>query len=284
MLACMQWVACRRSTLPVLALGLSLLLPPGAALGQAPASPPAVKAAPIKDFQTHMAAAVRLYEQLEYERALEELASAEGLAQEATQVGEVAISRGLIFADRGYRKESLAAFRSGLILKPAAKLPGSVSPKVAQDFESVREALRRAQAQRAVPPAPVAPDVKDRPVLPEKEPALVPPPPSLAQPPAFQPGPSPERPARRWLLPATLAGTSVVAGAVGGYFGLQSRDQVQGAREALLQSERVSALESARGSARAANVLFAVAGAAAAGALITFFTQGSEAPSPGGAP
>jgi hypothetical protein len=69
---------------------------------------------------------------------------------------------------------------------------------------------------------------------------------------------------------------SLATGGVGGYFGLQSRGQVQSARNAEFLDESVQHLTDARQNARMANTLFAVAGAAAVGAVITYLIRPSE--------
>jgi hypothetical protein len=59
---------------------------------------------------------------------------------------------------------------------------------------------------------------------------------------------------------------------------------VQAARDAEFQDVRVQHLDSAGKQARAANILFGIAGAAAVGAVVTFFTHAEEPPREGGTP
>jgi tetratricopeptide (TPR) repeat protein len=142
----------------VLPLVLAVFIAP--ALGQAQSnrsrasSPPAPPApgksaspprAPGKgnEFQTYLNAAVRLYESLEYEQALERLSRARRYVREVEDDVIISLYEGIIHADMGRKEQSQAAFRDGLLLQPDAKLPVKVSPKVERDFEAVRQDVRR---------------------------------------------------------------------------------------------------------------------------------------------
>jgi hypothetical protein len=81
------------------------------------------------------------------------------------------------------------------------------------------------------------------------------------------------------VLPFVLLGAGALAGGAGGYFGMQSKSDIQSAREAGFQSMRVERLENARGNALLANILIGSATAAGIGALIGFISSdGDEAP------
>jgi hypothetical protein len=82
--------------------------------------------------------AVQLYKSLEYEQALEQLQRAKRLAHGIEQDSSVALHEGIILADMGKREESLIAFKTALLLNPGAKLPFTVSPKMAHDVEEIR--------------------------------------------------------------------------------------------------------------------------------------------------
>ncbi|WP_309890883.1 hypothetical protein [Archangium sp.] len=256
---------------------------PAQALAAAPSSSrktPARKApAPRGDFQSALSAAVRLYEGLEYEQALAQLARARALAQGIEQEVAVTLYQGIVQAELGQRVQSLSSFRTGLYLQPDAKLPAQVSPKVARDFEEVRQDVLRDLGLAPQEPA----SSGDRPVQPQP-PGLVaqvePPPPA----PAYVPSTSTQQTSGRGnVLPITLMGATAVAGGAAGFFGLQSRTNIQFAREAAFHDERVSRLKEAEQQAFIANLLFGTASAAAMGALATFLIAGGSNPPPASA-
>lgn len=114
--------------------------PSGKAKAPAPARAPSEEQAArlATQFQTYLTAAVRLYESLEYEQALEKLARAKTFARDTEDDASLSVYEGIVLADLGRRQQSMAAFRAGLLLKPEATLPLKVSPKVEKDFEKVR--------------------------------------------------------------------------------------------------------------------------------------------------
>lgn len=242
-------------------LGLALML-------VSPAwSQPAASAGP--DFQARMSAASHSYEELDYERALEQLDAAKAAARDDRERGRVATFRGLVLADLGRRQEALTAFKEGLSLLPDASLPVKVSPKVSRDFEEVRRTVQRDLA-RSPPPPPDAPRAMT------DVPSEQPPPPGVV-PSAAQ---AEVHPARSMpVLPLALVGGSVVFGSVGGFFGLKSRSNVNAARDDAFYSDRSAHLDSARGQALVANVLLGAAVTAAAGAAVTWFLT-DDPPSP----
>jgi hypothetical protein len=148
---------CLSASPRVLSLVLAILVP---TLGQAqaprsaasrpktaPASkkrtPPSRAPSQGSEFQTYLNAAMRLYQTLEYEQALERLARARRHAQGVEDDAIVSLYEGIIHADMGRKEQSRAAFRDGLLLLPDADLPVKVSPKVQRDFEAVRQEVRR---------------------------------------------------------------------------------------------------------------------------------------------
>ncbi len=124
----------------------------------------------------------RLYEDLEYERALAQIARAKTVASTTDENVALSLYEGVILADMNRWAESSAAFKEALFLRPEAKLPLKVSPKVAQHFETVRQSVKKelgagpkppdppAQTQppKTDPPAPVQ---RPAPVVPEAKPA-----------------------------------------------------------------------------------------------------------------
>lgn len=135
-------------------------------------------------FRRHMERAARLYEELEYEKALHGFTQARVLAATVEEQVSVALHRGIVLADLGRRKLALDEFRAGLTLQPEAKLPLQVAPKVQRDFESVRKQVqRKAGASRATPAGETAAKVETPPATaPEAPPAATPPPASAEAP------------------------------------------------------------------------------------------------------
>lgn len=108
------------------------------------AAPAGVARADSKDAaQTYLLAASRLYENLEYERALEQVRRARTVTTGVADDAAIARYEGVILFDLGKRDEALAAFRESLYLEPDARLPLKVSPKIAEAFEATREAVRK---------------------------------------------------------------------------------------------------------------------------------------------
>ncbi len=208
---------------------------------------PAVSFADDSDVQRQISSAVSLYDDLEYERALEQLAKARPLAVTRDDQVALFLLEGIILADLGRTEPSNAAFRAALALDPEARLPMQVSPKVVAEFQSLRADARQARVEE--PP----PDY-----LPNK---------AFAE--------EPQAPGPR-VVPWVLGGVAVAAAGTGGVFGLQSSQAVGTARQAGFQDETVASLQQAESSARVANVLFAVAGAAVVSAVVTWFATAPD--------
>jgi len=154
-------------------LGLLLLWPGGAgAEGES-------------DVGAYLLSVNRLYEDLEYERALAQLQRARSLARTVEEHVTLSLYEGIILADMNRWEESAAAFKEALFPQPEARLPVKVSPKVVQHFEAVRQKVRQELAAHAAK----APKQEPRPVAP---PTVEPRPPAAAQRPgtALQPQPS----------------------------------------------------------------------------------------------
>jgi tetratricopeptide (TPR) repeat protein len=149
-----------------------------AAPSPAPASPSANAG---EEFKRRLTAGIRLYESLEYERALQQVQRAKEVARTSDQDVTASLYEGLILADMGQGEQSLAAFKTALLLNPEAKLPVKASPKVSKDFEDlrlrVREELTRnerkqAEAQATAQPPPPTPEQPASPAPAEQPPRL----------------------------------------------------------------------------------------------------------------
>lgn len=174
--------------------------------------------------RNYVVSARRLYEDLEYERALEQLSRAKRFSR--TEADDVLLSlyEGLILADLGKKDEANAAFKAALFLQPDAKLPLKVSPKVQQQFEAAREQVRRELAKQEPPPVaqvkPAEPPPAPVPVKPAQDAPV-----AAVQPKPVELKPAPQAAAapvevsgerslrsRAWV-PAAAGGVLLVAGA-----------------------------------------------------------------------
>ncbi|WP_164010897.1 hypothetical protein [Pyxidicoccus trucidator] len=243
-------------------------------------------------FERHISEAVRLYEDLEYELALEELERASKVPHGVEEEVTCSLYQGIISADLGRAEAARAAFWSALVLKPDAKLPLRVSPKVAREFESQRTKVQAELARKR----------KDSPRLAESRPVDPGPEAGTAvEPTPVQPlTPEPREVARPELVPShpeelatqtearaswtrrvpvvsmVLLGAGVAAGGAGTVFGLSSRSQLESARGAQFYDDLEVHHGQAQRSAKTANVLFGTAGAAVAGAVVTWLLMGES--------
>ncbi|HZI12313.1 MAG TPA: hypothetical protein VE153_18150 [Myxococcus sp.] len=166
-----------RISTPLLAL---LWLSPLPALAGEGTSEAVGAGSEASSFRRHMERAVRLYESLEYEKALQGLEKARVLAATEEEQVSVALHRGIVLADLGRRKQALDEFRAGLTLRPDAALPLQVAPKVQRDFESVRKQVQRKGASPK--PAVTAAKVESPSPTPEPVKPATPPPASAEAP------------------------------------------------------------------------------------------------------
>ncbi|WP_049872352.1 tetratricopeptide repeat protein [Myxococcus hansupus] len=264
------------------------VLMPGLALGQQPAGWVAQANKSDSPFRSRLEAAARLYEELEYEQALKEFDKARRLASNDDELVEVRVYEGIVLADLGQRPKALKAFREALSLRPDADLPIKVSPKVARDFEDLRAKARsNAAPLHTQEPSPARAEAEDRPILaPQDASEAASSPPQPVEPAPLTEmrgtvGPPKSAGLRVQPLPLALLGAGVVAGGVGSYFGLRSRSNIQSAREALFVDEQARYLDSARGQALGANVLFGIAVTAAVGAVTTYLLTDENSSSRG---
>ncbi|WPB77328.1 hypothetical protein KYC5002_51160 [Archangium violaceum] len=240
------------------------------------------------DFERYLTAATQLYENLEYELALEQLAQARKVARGVEEDVTLALYEGIILAELSQWEQARARFLTALLLNPEAKLPLSVAPKTKNEFEAQRARalleFARQQHQEEPPQAPIAQRplevATDRPERTStQEPRLTPdtPPAPMARVEEVR-APSRMGPA----VPLALLGAGAVAAGVGTWFGMESRRQVNAAWGAHYQSEVLSHRAEAERSARTANILFGSAGVAVAGAVVSWLLMPPRAESPSG--
>ncbi|MCP3065179.1 hypothetical protein LXT21_41040 [Myxococcus sp. K38C18041901] len=119
--------------------------------------PVPVRAQEPSGVRPYVLAATRLYNDLEYEQALEQISRAKRLSKSQSDDALLSLFEGVILADLGQPTSSDAAFKAALFLQPDAKLPLSVSPKVSERFESLRGQVKRELAAAAPPREPEGP-------------------------------------------------------------------------------------------------------------------------------
>jgi tetratricopeptide (TPR) repeat protein len=123
--------------------------------------------APPAQGNTHLAAAVRLYQKLDLDAALAELKEAEVAAKDnEDETVQIFVYRGLIFSDTGKSNDATDMFKRALAIRPWAELPADTSPRVAKVFSDARKSLwgtasniKPPQKKRAAAPTP-APETK----------------------------------------------------------------------------------------------------------------------------
>ncbi len=116
-------------TLLVLALCLSL--------------PAAAQNAEVKKFVN---SAISLYENLEYEKALKQLAKARVKATTPDDEVKVTLLEAVVLADMGREDKALTAFKAGFGIDLDAKLPVDVGPKVQAVADKARASVRKLMA------------------------------------------------------------------------------------------------------------------------------------------
>ncbi len=95
------------------------------------------------EVKKYLNAAVTLYENLEYEKAIKQIQRAKTKSTGASDDARIALYEGIFFADMGKEDQALNAFKTGLSMEPEAKLPLEVSPKVEKVFKKALENVQR---------------------------------------------------------------------------------------------------------------------------------------------
>lgn len=127
-------------------LPLLMVLLPALSFGAPDAGPPP------REFESYLLAATRLYDSLDYERALDYLGRAKGKAETMDDDVQVSLYEGIVLAELGRTDDSTTAFRAALLLKSDARLPLKVSPKVEDAFQLERDRVQKELAARPRPP------------------------------------------------------------------------------------------------------------------------------------
>ena len=95
------------------------------------------------DFNRYIAAAVRLYEGLEYERALDQLTRAKDVSCGVDDDATLRMYEGIVRSDLGEGEKARAAFKEALLLQPDAPIPLKVSPKMRKQIEALRTEAKK---------------------------------------------------------------------------------------------------------------------------------------------
>ena len=95
------------------------------------------------EVKKYLNAAVTLYENLEYEKALKQIQRAKTKSAGASDDAAIALYEGIVYADMGKEDLALRSFKTGLSMEPEAKLPLEVSPKVEKVFNRARESVQK---------------------------------------------------------------------------------------------------------------------------------------------
>jgi tetratricopeptide (TPR) repeat protein len=115
-------------------------------------------------WRSHIDEARRLYANLEYERALEQLALAQSSSRADQGTLTILLYKGIILSDMGRPEEAFAAFQAALQLRPDAQLPMMVSPKIQRLFDHMRKVAIQNSVKTQEQPEVQAPEqVKLRP-------------------------------------------------------------------------------------------------------------------------
>jgi tetratricopeptide (TPR) repeat protein len=104
------------------------------------ALPAAAQNTEVKKFLNQ---AITLYENLEYEKALKQVAKAKAKATSPDDEARIALLEGVVLADMGREEKALLAFKTGFGIDLDAKLPVDVSPKVQKVAERARASVRK---------------------------------------------------------------------------------------------------------------------------------------------
>ncbi|HEX8701848.1 MAG TPA: hypothetical protein VF815_23675 [Myxococcaceae bacterium] len=146
----------------------------------------------------------RLYQDLEYERALAQIERAKAVARTTDENVALSLYEGVVLADMSRWAESSAAFKEALFLRPDAKLPVKVAPKVAQHFEKVRESVKKELQGGSKPP-----EVSAQTPAPKPAPPAAAPKPAAPVIPEVRPEPKPEQKAEAKPEPKPVAKAEV---------------------------------------------------------------------------
>ncbi|WP_073559842.1 hypothetical protein [Archangium sp. Cb G35] len=105
--------------------------------------PFAAPAANENEIRNYIISINRLYESLDYEFALNQIRLGRQLPRSTDEEVALTLYEGIILCEMGKPSMATSAFRAALLLRPDAKLPVQVAPKVEALFEFVRKQVKQ---------------------------------------------------------------------------------------------------------------------------------------------
>ncbi|WP_146209815.1 hypothetical protein [Vitiosangium sp. GDMCC 1.1324] len=102
-------------------------------------TPVVARAANEGTIQQAIAEISRLYEDLDYEHALEQIHMTQKRSHQTLDDIALSLYEGIVLCEMGKQAEAIEAFKFALYMDSTAKLPVQVSPKIEAMFESVRQ-------------------------------------------------------------------------------------------------------------------------------------------------
>jgi tetratricopeptide (TPR) repeat protein len=107
---------------------------------------PSLARAQASETKKYLNAAITLFENLEYEKALKQVQKARTKATTPDDDARCSLLEGVVLADMGREEHALASFKAGFSIDPDAKLPVEVSPKVSTLAEKARANVKKVLA------------------------------------------------------------------------------------------------------------------------------------------
>jgi tetratricopeptide (TPR) repeat protein len=194
------------------------------------------------EVQACLTSVSRLYDELEFEQALEQIVSARRQTRGTEDDIALALYEGVILADLGKLAESRETLKAALLLNPEAKLPVQVSPKVVRLFENLRQEVTQELATALAQREAEQPRLGARPPPLEVEPAQLqvpePPDPALVASPAAAAS-GHVGPSAHVLIPAIAGGVLLAAGGVSWGLALGEQSRLRGGDSSLASYEDV---------------------------------------------
>jgi tetratricopeptide (TPR) repeat protein len=95
------------------------------------------------EVKKYLNAAITLYENLEYEKALKQIKKAKPKATGPDDEAKIGLLEGIVLVDMGKEEQALTAFKTAFSVDLEAKLPLEVSPKVQAVADKARENVRK---------------------------------------------------------------------------------------------------------------------------------------------
>lgn len=198
--------------------------------------------------------AKKLHDAFQFDACIKVLERAPGQKLSQRERAEVELYFGLCRFNLGQDKRAESHFELALRLQSDLELPAMTSPKIEAVWGRIKKELL------GTPQKPLPPVVTAQPPEPKSGPLPPPPPP-------------PESSSRSFVLPIVLGAAAVAACVPGVTFGLQANGAMGEARTRTFQAQIIEANQRAASLALGSNISWALAGALAVGAVVTFLLE-----------